>query len=72
MANNKTPGTDGFPTEFYKLFSNDIGNILVNSFDYSFNNGSLSSDQRRGVINLIQKKRYRSNFFEKLETHFTS
>ena len=56
MANNKTPGTDGFPTEFYKFFFNDIGHILVNCFNYSFNNGSLSSDQRRGVINLIPKK----------------
>ena len=57
MANNKTPGTDGFPTEFYKFFFNDIGHMLVNCFNYSFNNGSLSSDQRRGVINLIQKKK---------------
>ena len=56
MANDKTPGTDSFPTELYKFFFNDLGHILVKSFNYFWNNESLSSNQRRGVINLIPKK----------------
>ena len=55
MPNNKTPGTDGFPTEFYKFFYKDIRKNLLDSFNFSFNNGKLSTDQRRGIINLIPK-----------------
>ena len=29
MKNNKTPGTDGFPVEFYKFFWNDISSFLT-------------------------------------------
>lgn len=54
--NNKTPGTDGFTNEFYKFFWIDISNILLNSFNYSFQIGQLSIDQRRGLISLLPKK----------------
>ena len=55
MPNNKTPGSDGLPIEFYKFFFNDIITNLIESFDFSFRNGKLSADQRRGIINLIPK-----------------
>ena len=29
---------------------------LIDSFDFSFHNGKLSADQRRGIINLIPKQ----------------
>ena len=29
MKNNKSPGTDGFPAEFYKFFWLDINKILI-------------------------------------------
>ena len=38
MKNNKSPGSDGITTEFYKLFWNDIGKYLVNSLNHSYNN----------------------------------
>ena len=56
MPNNKTPGTDGFPTEFYKHFIQELGEYLIRSFEYSFIHGRLSIDQRRAIINLIPKK----------------
>ena len=56
MPNNKTPGTDGFPTEFYTFFFQDFGQYLLSSFQHSFQNGRLSLDQRCGIINLIPKK----------------
>jgi hypothetical protein len=55
MPNNKTPGSDGLPIEFYKFFFKDIIINLIESFDFSFRNGKLSADQRRGIINLIPK-----------------
>ena len=56
MPNNKTPGTDGISTEWYKFFFRDIGQTVVDSYNYAFKHGNLSPDQRRGIIDLIPKK----------------
>ena len=32
MKNGKTPGTDGLTVEFYKIFWNDIKEVMVKSF----------------------------------------
>ena len=55
MKNNKTPGVDGLPVEFYKIFWNDIHDILLDSYNHSISLGYLSISQRRGVISLIPK-----------------
>ena len=56
MAPEKTPGTDGLPSEFYKVFWNDLAEILVNALNHSFETGMLSISQRRGIVKLIPKK----------------
>ena len=56
MANDKTPGLDGFTTNFYKFFWPDIREILHASYICSFEEGELSSEQRTGVLSLIPKK----------------
>ena len=56
MELDKTPGTDGLPADFYKLFWNDISDYLVNSINYAFGKGQLSVTQRWGIIKLIPKK----------------
>ena len=56
MDSNKTPGTDGLPAEFYKIFWKDISSLLVSALNYAFESGCLSITQRRGVIKLIPKK----------------
>ena len=56
MANDKTPGLDGFTTNFYKFFWPDIREILHASYICSFAEGELSSEQRIGVLSLIPKK----------------
>ena len=56
MVSEKTPGTDGLPCEFYKVFWNDIGEILIKALNYSYDTGSLSISQRRGIVKLIPKK----------------
>ena len=56
LPNNKSPGTDGLPIEFYKFFGNDILDILSKSFENSFELGHLSNSQRKGVLCLIPKK----------------
>ena len=56
MKMNKTPGFDGHPIEFYIVFWPDICDMLINSYNFSLQNGMMSVSQRNGVITLPPKK----------------
>ena len=56
MANNKTPGPDGIPVEFYKIFWSEVSSLVHESFQKAYELRQLSDSQRQGVINLIPKK----------------
>ena len=56
MKQNKTPGYDGFPVEFYVVFWHDISDLLFNSYKFSIDNGAMSMSQRNGIITLLPKK----------------
>ena len=56
MSTNKSPGSDGLPVEFYRCFWGLIGPDLAEILNYSFQHGSLSETQRRGIIRLLYKK----------------
>ena len=56
MSPNKTPGFDGLPIEFYKVFWNNISHYLLNSLNCAYRSGQLSVTQQSGVIKLIPKK----------------
>ena len=56
MESNKTPGTDGLTSEFYRYFWNAVSKFMVESFNYALQHGSLSISQRQGIISLIPKK----------------
>ena len=53
---NKSPGSDGITTEFYKIFWNDIKSFYIKSLNYSFENGNLTTLQKQGIISLLPKK----------------
>ena len=53
---NKSPGNDGLPVEFYITFWEDIKTVVVDSFNFAFHNGELSSSQKQAVISLLEKK----------------
>ncbi len=55
MKNDKSPGTDGFPIEFYRFFWKDLGHFVVRSIQDSFISGELSINQRRGIITCLPK-----------------
>ena len=50
MKNGRTPGSNGYPAEFYKFFWNDLGNYLLDSLNCAFIKGELSVTQKLGVL----------------------
>ncbi len=52
MKNNKSPGLDGFPYEFYKHFWNSICDILVESYNESHIIGKLSESQKVSLLSI--------------------
>lgn len=55
MKNNKSPGSDGFTTEFFKCFWGKLGNFVVRSLNFGYQTGQLSITQRLGIITCIPK-----------------
>ena len=56
MNGEKTPGSDGLPADFYKVFWNNLADCLVNSINYAYEVRQFSVSQRRGIIKVIPKK----------------
>ena len=56
FEDNKVPGNDGLPAEFYKTFWHLLGESLVASFNTDFEAGNMSTSQRQAIITLIDKK----------------
>ncbi len=56
MARGKTPGSDGFPMEFYLRFWSSLGADLVCVLNVAYEAGQLSTSQRRGLIIVLYKK----------------
>jgi hypothetical protein len=52
---NKAPGLNGFSTDFFKKFWEELFPFFRQLVDHSFEVGSLSLDQRRSCIRLIPK-----------------
>ena len=55
MKNGSALGLDGITVEFLKMFWARISKLLTLSFNSTFENGNLSSSQRKTVITLIHK-----------------
>ena len=53
--NNRSPGSDGFPYEFYKVFWGEIKYFVYRSLNYGLMKGELSITQREGLITLVPK-----------------
>ena len=64
MVMGRSPGTDGLPAEFYKVFWNDVSTYLLASLNSSLSKGHLSISQRRGLITLIPKKNKPQQFLK--------
>ena len=55
MKNNKSPGSDGFTSEFLKFFWKDLKVFVIGSLNYGYSLGSLSVTQKQGIITCLPK-----------------
>ena len=55
-AYNKTPGPDGIPADFYKVFYIKIKHLLLKVFNEIFSVRKIFQSGREGIISLIPKK----------------
>ena len=55
LQEGKSPGGDGIPIEFYKLYSNEIAPILKRVLQKCFFDGKLSRTMKQGIISLLYK-----------------
>lgn len=60
FKNNKTPGNDGLPIEFYLKFWPIFGQLVVDSFNSGYMRGEMTTSQRQAVITLLDKGKDRS------------
>ena len=62
LKKSKSPGSDGFTTEFYQFFWIGIKKLLFDSIQFALHSGELSIEQKRGILMLIPKK-IRTGYF---------
>ena len=55
MKHNKSPGSDGFPAEFYKFFWSSLKCFVTRMFEESYSNAALPQSLREGIIILLPK-----------------
>ena len=55
MKHNKTPGIDGFPAEFYKMFLGKLKYFVLMAFNYSFSKGTLPLSLRQPIFSFLPK-----------------
>ncbi len=55
MKTGKSPGSDGFTSEFIKFFWIDLGKFILRSINYGLNEGQMSITQKQGIITCIPK-----------------
>ena len=55
MNNNKTPGEDGIPADFYKVFWNKLKGPFLEMVQDAYNSKELHQSACQGILNLIPK-----------------
>ena len=56
LKDDKSPGMDGLPGEFYKTFWKELRSLLFKCIEYSVEKGQLSETQRKGIVASVLKK----------------
>ena len=55
LKNNKVPGPDGIPIDFYKVFFGTLKDPLYDAIEYAYNTKNIHTTAKKGVLSLIPK-----------------
>ena len=55
MKNNKSPGVDGFPAEFFKVLWEKLNFFVLRALNTTFTTGRMSVTMRTCIINCLPK-----------------
>ena len=66
MQNNKTPGSDGIPVDFYKIFWKELKELFFSVVIKCFDEETLHDTAREGILNLIPKPNKDSKYIKNL------
>ena len=66
MNNNKTPGEDGIPVDFYKVFWKILKGPFYEMVQQSYQEQTLHPTARKGILNLIPKPGKDSRYIKNL------
>ena len=64
MKNNKTPGIDGFPAEFFKVFWSKIKSFILRSINNGYKQGKMSNSFRQCIITCLPKGKKQREFLK--------
>ena len=64
LKNNRCPGPDGLPVDFYKVFWRQIATPLMNAIDECYSDAQLHRTASRGILNLIPKGKKDSRYLQ--------
>ena len=75
MQEQKSPGTDGLPAEFYTMFWDTLGSDLVDVINFSNSQNLLAKSMHSAILTLVFKGKDSSNkndptLPQKLKTYF--
>ena len=66
MNNNKTPGQDGLPADFYKVFWSKLKFCFYDMMQECYQRGKLHDTAREGILNLIPKANRDTRYIKNL------
>ena len=66
MKNNKTPGEDGIPVDFYKVFWKILKEPFFKMVSACYEENELHDSAKKGILNLIPKPNKDSRFIKNL------